>query len=379
MAKVMRFIPPWGPYIEVDETDTNEFKNANHIGAPPTIFKEEGDDTIRGFGGGGQDPWAGAFAAPQQPAAPRPPSRPAPNPSFSGDGGGGGGGGWHSSVGTIQRPLGGTIGSGGNGMATATGGGIRQQFASLDPNVWGKYDPSGQAVNAYGQALGSAQAAGANAGAAAGSLMGHAPNVGGPDRTLYDRYSALLQNPSSMMNDQNVQFMLNQAQTAAQRQLAAGRMRHSGNALIELALVTQGNLMSQFGNLANIYGQGAQAELGRWDTQAGRQLEASGQRAAALGKAGDLYLGAGDLGVGAGMLGIEASKLGLGMSELELKRVQSGIQSPMEQYRAAQTAAANPYQPYTTASLTNQPGLGYGGAIPYNLSYDSWLTSNWGL
>lgn len=418
MAKRMVFIPPNGPYIEVEDTPPTGSAAPNQIGSPPQLdflSDEDAQDYARGVGvdkewerertaagampdfsnvqaghsttapdfsnvqsgfsstapnfsnvqaghswyqapsyapsasaGGG---FQNSYGLQTQPYTSRPGNTSDPWAGWASGGGGGGGqqAVGKGSTGTIaptgqQQQQQGTMGGGG-GMAQV------QQFANLDPTKWGQ-DATGTGI--------------AGAQSAAAGLMGINPQVGAAPRTLYDKYQGLLMDPSSMMQDQNFGFMLDRAQEAARRQLAAGGMRHSGRALEELAGVTQGTMMQQFGNLANIYGQGAGAELGRYGTEQGLGLQAAGIRADALGRAGQLSLGGGELG--------------RGMSALDLQRVQSGIRSPTEDYRLAQAAAANPFQPYTTASISGQPGYGYGGAAPRDLgSYGSWVTTNWGL
>lgn len=255
-------------------------------------------------------------------------------------------------------------------FSQSVGGGIRTQYSSLDPNAWGQ-DPTSTL-----QQVGTAAQGAVNAG---DSLMGVNPTVGSADRTLYDRYQSLLLNPSSMMNDQNVGFMLDQSQEAARRQLAAGRMRHSGNALTELAQVTSGNLMGQFRNLADVYRGGADTEFGRWQGQTGAGLDAARIRAGALQGAAQAYTGAGQLGNQSAQAMNERAKL-------DLDRVYKGIASPQEEYRAS-LAPKSVYVPVSGYNSYEAAGLGLTG--PYSASswaqtagsnqpYRSWLQTNWG-
>jgi hypothetical protein len=286
-----------------------------------------------------------------------------------GDVGGGGGRGANAqgSTGTAYGYGGTPVGSGrmngGGNMAFSqtVGGGIRTQYSSLDPTAWGQ-DPT-----ATLQQSGTAAQGAVNAGDA---LMGVNPSVGAAPRTLYDRYSSLLMDPSSMMNDKNVGFMLDQAQEAARRQLAAGRMRHSGNALTELAQVTSGNLMSQFGNLADIYGGGADREFGRWQGETGAGLDAARIRAGALQGAAGAYTGAGQLSnQAAGTMNQRAA--------LDLQRVQAGIASPQEEYMAARNAATAPVLRNDYQAMQYQTPL-YSPSIQQAPTYNTWLSSNWG-
>jgi hypothetical protein len=209
---------------------------------------------------------------------------------------------------------------------------IRTQYSQLDPNIW-------NTPVQYGSATGAAGTAGGYAAGLADLQPGAAPQ----ERTLYDRYSQLLQDPSSIMGNQGVQFALQEAQRANQRQLAAGRMRQSGNALRSMSDVTTGTLMQQFGNLANIYGGGAGAELARNQLGAQTALEQSRQR-------GGFLQGAGNLALGAGQLYGQTATQGLEERKLDLARVGAGIQSASEgqaqQLRAEalrQASAASPY------------------------------------
>lgn len=197
----------------------------------------------------------------------------------------------------------------------------------LDRGVWQR------GVRDAGGAQAGAQAYGGQASGYAAQLAGVDPQTGAAPRTLYDRYQSLLMDPSSMMQDKNVGFMLDQAQQAAKRQLAAGRMRNSGNALTELAQVTGGNLMSQFGNLANIYGQGAQNEFGRWQGETGAGLDAARIRAGAL-------QGAGNLALGSGQLSVQGGNIAQQQARLELDRVKDAILSPEQQQAVGVRSAA---------------------------------------
>lgn len=371
MAKQMRFLPPWGPYYEVDtdQEAADKARQAGFIGKPPSqIYKDEGDDTIRGEG-------------PEQTFAPNPaaynsgprptdaPRAPAVNPTFPSDGGGGGQRG-PSFTGTFNT---GTMKAGGNNMS-----GIRTQHSNLDPNVWGR----GMSATDQGQQATMLNSAGATG--AADALMGVNPQVGPMDRTLYDKYQGLLMDPSSIQSSANFGFQLDQAQNAARRQLAAGRGRHSGRALEELAGVTVGNIGSQFRDLAGIYGQGAGEERARWQGQTGAGLDAARIRAGALQGAGGIYSQA-------GQLASQGGDLALRQAGLDLGRVEKGIASPTEQYQGAINAAnsARAWNDSVNASNAMYASRGYGfggvssGYMPQAStvapsSYESWVQSNWG-
>lgn len=340
----------------------------NQISAPPPMLGGGG----AGDGGNmyqddqgvhrNRRPSAGTPAIPQPPRNVYAPTYPGAVPA-------GGGGGAPAGGGNAGGGATGTMGGGGR-MATTqnVGGGIRTQFASLDPSAWGQ-DPT-SLIQQSGVSAG-------NASNVAGQLAGVNPQVGQMDRTLYDKYQSLLMDPSSIQNDQNFGFQLDRAQEAARRQLAAGRGRHSGRALEELAGVTIGNIGSQFGNLASIYGQGAGAEQSRWSAQTGAGLQAADINARALQGAGNLYLGAGDLSrQSAGTVNQRAA--------LDLQRVQAGIASPQEEYQQTQAnVAANNAR--GAAWRPDAPWLTMGGAQtnPFQQqvapsTYASWVQSNWG-
>lgn len=355
----------------------------NEISTPPmflddneNIYKDQ-DGVIRNMKQAAGP--TGSPSRPQYAYAPAAPRSPQSQEAWAGGGYGGGGRYGGGSTGTVrvsQPQRQGTMEEGGGNMAfsQSVGGGIRTQYSSLDPNAWGQ-DPTSTL-----QQVGTAAQGAVNAG---DSLMGVNPTVGSADRMLYDRYQSLLLNPSSMMNDQNVGFMLDQSQEAARRQLAAGRMRHSGNALTELAQVTSGNLMGQFRNLADVYRGGADTEFGRWQGQTGAGLDAARIRAGALQGAAQAYTGAGQLGNQSAQAMNERAKL-------DLDRVFKGIASPQEEYRASQQA----YQ--RALGWNEQVYAGQRGPSPFGVgvsnlytqgqidalrpasTYQNWVNSNWG-
>jgi hypothetical protein len=145
-----------------------------------------------------------------------------------------------------------------------------------------------------------------------------------------------------------VQFALSRAQQANQRQLNAGRMRNSGRALEEMAGVTTGNLMQQFGNLANIYSQGAGMEGQRYATDAGFQMDAQKLKLAGL-------QGAGDLAVRSGQLYTGADDAALRARALDLERSKANILTPNQSQ--AQTV-------YNTAVAQANQGGAYGSYSP---------------
>ena len=184
----------------------------------------------------------------------------------------------------------------------------------LDPSLWNTPVTGGSTQQSAGQAGGYANA-----------LANINPQVGAPDRTLYDRYSAHLQGGmAGMADDPGVQFALSRAQQANQRQLNAGRMRNSGRALEEMAATTTGNLMQQFGNLANIYGQGAGMEGQRWGQEQGLNLDAQKLKLAGL-------QGAGDLAVRSGQLYSSTDDAALRARALDLERSKANILTPNQQ------------------------------------------------
>ena len=99
------------------------------------------------------------------------------------------------------------------------------------------------------------------------------PTPGAMPRTLYDKYSNLLQDPSQIANDPAYQLMLQQALKASTRSLSAGRMSKSGNAAIQAANVATGSTGQYLKQLSDIYGAGAGMEAGRYGAEAGVQSQ----------------------------------------------------------------------------------------------------------
>lgn len=93
--------------------------------------------------------------------------------------------------------------------------------------------------------------------------------LGAPERTLYDRYSSLLQNPAGMQSDPAYTFLFNQGQQALNRSLAAKRLSYSGKALGETAAYGQGMAYDYMNKLLPQYQAGAQEELRRFMGPAG--------------------------------------------------------------------------------------------------------------
>jgi hypothetical protein len=213
--------------------------------------------------------------------------------------------------------------------------------SQLDPSVWNTPITGGSVNQAAGQA-----------GGYAAGLANLNPNVGAPGRTLYDRYSALLQDPTQGMSTPGAQFALKEAQQANQRQLNAGRMRNSGNALRAMSDVTTGTIQQQFGNLANIYGQGAGVEGQRWQQEQGLNLDAQKLKLAGL-------QGAGDLAIRSGQLYGQQDQTGIAARELDLRRSQANIQTPNQAqastlYGQAVNQANNNYYGQYSPSLSQQ-------------------------
>lgn len=255
------------------------------------------------------------------------------------------------------QPGGGAPGGGGGG-----GGGMAVMqdtriSSKLDPGVWNTPIDYGSTSGAAGQAGGYA--------AQLGSMD---PNVAGAPRTLYDRYQQHLMDPSSIMGDQGFQFALAEAQKATQRQLNAGRMRNSGNALRAMSDTTTGTILNQFRNLADVYGAGAGMEGQRYAAEQGLGLDAQKLKMAAL-------QGAGDLAVRSGQLYGQSATQGLAERELDLKRSQANILTPNQQtaaglasqaaYQANQPGSYGTYSPSLSQqylSLTGTPlSIGYTG------------------
>lgn len=94
-------------------------------------------------------------------------------------------------------------------------------------------------------------------------------NLGSPERTLYDRYSKLLQNPEGMAQDPAYQFLFNQGMQGLNRQLAAGGKSASGAAMAEATKFGQGTAAGYMNQMLPQYRGGAQEELSRFMGPAG--------------------------------------------------------------------------------------------------------------
>lgn len=223
----------------------------------------------------------------------------------------------------------------------AGAGTVRNQYANLAGSVWDNPIPS------------SSQGFAAQGGTYANQVAGMSPNVAGPERTLYDKYSNILQDPGQIANDPAYQFMLQQAQQASGRQLAGGRMSKSGNAAIQAAKVATGTAGNYLRDLSSIYGAGAQTEGQRWGQEVGANLQAYGAHTGAL-------LGAGQLANQAGQISNYDAQNALTARGLDLDRVKSGVVSPAEvaQQQYQQQLNAYNYQPSYHPMTTS--GVGFG-------------------
>lgn len=94
-------------------------------------------------------------------------------------------------------------------------------------------------------------------------------SLGVPERTLYDRYSKLLQNPEGMAEDPAYKFLFNQGMQAFNRTAAAKGMRLSGNTLLGAQEYGQGRAFDYTNRMLPQYRAGAQEELSRFMGPAG--------------------------------------------------------------------------------------------------------------
>src|SRR3990167_4903750 len=93
--------------------------------------------------------------------------------------------------------------------------------------------------------------------------------LGAPERTLYDRYSKQLLDPSSMSGDPAYQFLYNQGEQALKRTLAAKRLTYSGKALNDTQSMGQGVAFNYMNQMLPQYQAGAREELARYMGPAG--------------------------------------------------------------------------------------------------------------
>ena len=102
------------------------------------------------------------------------------------------------------------------------------------------------------------------------------PNLGSPERTLYDRYSGLLQNPSGFSSDPAYQFLFNQGMQAFNRTAAANRMRFAGKTMDDSMKYGQGLAYDYMNRMLPQYKAGADEELQRWAVPGQLQLQGYG-------------------------------------------------------------------------------------------------------
>jgi len=94
-------------------------------------------------------------------------------------------------------------------------------------------------------------------------------SLGQPERTLYDRYSGLLQNPEGMATDPAYKFLFNQGMQAFNRTAAMKGMRLSGNTLLGAQEYGQGRAYDYMNKMLPQYQAGAREELSRFMGPAG--------------------------------------------------------------------------------------------------------------
>lgn len=114
------------------------------------------------------------------------------------------------------------------------------------------------------------------------------PSSGAPERTLYDRYSQMLKDPSQMTQDPAYKFLFDQGMQAFNRTAAANRMRFSGKSMNDSMKYGEGMASNYFNQMIPQYGAGAQQELMRWQAPAQMEQQRYGlaQRDVGLGQSG---------------------------------------------------------------------------------------------
>jgi hypothetical protein len=110
--------------------------------------------------------------------------------------------------------------------------------------------------------------------------------MGSPERTLYDRYSGLLQNPQGFASDPAYQFLFNQGEQALKRSLAAKRLTYSGKSLNDTMAYGQGMAHDYMNQLLPQYRAGAQEELARFLGPAGLLPRYAAQNNQTISQAG---------------------------------------------------------------------------------------------
>ncbi|HEY6022455.1 MAG TPA: hypothetical protein VIY48_22115 [Candidatus Paceibacterota bacterium] len=172
--------------------------------------------------------------------------------------------------------------------------------------------------------------------------------IGGPDQTAYNRYQGMLSDPTSMSANPAYKAIMDASLQATQRAGLAQGGNGGGTLAAELAKTGASVAGQYLPQMANMYQQGAQQEIGNWGAQNQANLQAGGLGASLYGQQNQANLGYGQLGGNLyGMAGNQA----LGFGSQALQGYGMGV-NDLGQGAAQQTQN---YQ------AQNQANLGYGG------------------
>jgi hypothetical protein len=116
----------------------------------------------------------------------------------------------------------------------------------------------------------------------------------GPDTQAYNQYQGMLADPTSMTANPAYKAIMDAATQATQRQGLARGGNGGGTILAELAKTGAGVAGQYLPQMASMYQQGAQQEIGNWQTQAEQNLGAGQLGAGLYGTAGNQALGFGN-------------------------------------------------------------------------------------
>lgn len=148
-------------------------------------------------------------------------------------------------------------------------GGGRSPSGSPSYSPYSGGSPQAPAGGEYGQIRRNSLPGSPMGGGGGGQQPYQRIQLGAPERTLYDRYSQLLQNPAGMSQDPAYQFLFNQGEQALSRTLAARRLSFSGKAMNDTTAYGQGMAYDYMNKLLPQYQAGAQEELRRFMGPAG--------------------------------------------------------------------------------------------------------------
>ncbi len=171
--------------------------------------------------------------------------------------------------------------------------------------------------------------------------------IGGPQTQAYNQYQGMLADPTSMSANPAYKAIMDASLQATQRSSLAQGGNGGGTMAAELAKTGAAVAGQYLPQMANMYQQGAQQEIGNWQAQ-----NQANQNAGALGTS--MYGGQNQANLGYGQLGSNlygtAGNQAVQAGDIGLRGYNSGV-------NALGAGAAQQSQNY---GLENQANLGYG-------------------